>query len=127
MSSGPAVVEKMPVADDVKTDPGSSINAGDVSPGVVETAPKWKKLFYKAVTFGRIELRGVQPIPMEERTETRFINIFTLWWCMNANLLPYGLPLLISRCNVTDYVCPLASPLACSPPSTALGFATPPL
>lgn len=80
-------MEKGTVTDDVKTDPGSSIN-NDVAPGVVESTPAWKKLLYKAATFGRVELRGVQPIPLEERTETRYINIFTLWWCMNTNLLP---------------------------------------
>jgi hypothetical protein len=42
----------------------------------------------KLVKFGRVEIRGIAPIPVEERTVTRTINIFTLWWCMNANILP---------------------------------------
>lgn len=91
MSSDVGSAEKTAVTDDVKTEPGSSIDAHDVSHGDVDTMPQWKKLFYKAASFGRVELRGVQPIPIEERTETRFVNIFTLWWCMNSNLLPYVL------------------------------------
>jgi hypothetical protein len=35
-----------------------------------------------------VELRGCTPIPYEERTETNFINIFTLWFSMSCNPLP---------------------------------------
>jgi hypothetical protein len=35
-----------------------------------------------------VELRGCTPIPCEERTETNFINIFTLWFSMSCNPLP---------------------------------------
>ncbi|KAI6366344.1 hypothetical protein MCOR25_005159 [Pyricularia grisea] len=35
----------------------------------------------------RAEARGIAPVPVEERTEKRAINVFTLWWTMNANIL----------------------------------------
>lgn len=35
-----------------------------------------------------LETRGMQPVPLEERTDTRFINIFFLWFTMNVNILP---------------------------------------
>lgn len=35
----------------------------------------------------RAEARGISPVPLEERTETRTVNVFTLWWTMNANIL----------------------------------------
>ncbi|KAI3326922.1 NCS1 nucleoside transporter [Xylariaceae sp. AK1471] len=35
-----------------------------------------------------VELRGVLPVPLEERTSTRYSNYFSIWFCMNVNLLP---------------------------------------
>jgi hypothetical protein len=35
-----------------------------------------------------LETRGMQPVPIEERTDTRFINIFFMWFTMNVNILP---------------------------------------
>lgn len=54
-------------------------------------AGRWARLgdlLRKAAAFGRVELRGITPIPIQERTVDRTINIFTLWWSMNANILP---------------------------------------
>lgn len=36
-----------------------------------------------------VELRGVAPVPIEERTDTRFINVFFVWFTLSTNLLPY--------------------------------------
>ncbi|KAF4483386.1 purine-cytosine permease [Fusarium agapanthi] len=35
-----------------------------------------------------LETRGMQPVPIEERTDTRYINIFFMWFTMNVNILP---------------------------------------
>lgn len=35
-----------------------------------------------------LETQGMQPVPIEERTDTRFINIFFMWFTMNVNVLP---------------------------------------
>ena len=35
-----------------------------------------------------IELRGSSPVPINERINTRTINLFTLWFTMSLNLLP---------------------------------------
>ncbi|KAH8646822.1 permease for cytosine/purines, uracil, thiamine, allantoin-domain-containing protein [Xylariales sp. PMI_506] len=35
-----------------------------------------------------IETRGVVPVPVEERTDPRFINVFFVWFTMSTNLLP---------------------------------------
>ncbi|KAL5342475.1 permease for cytosine/purines, uracil, thiamine, allantoin-domain-containing protein [Aspergillus crustosus] len=35
-----------------------------------------------------VELRGVTPIPIEERTDDRFINVFFVWFTLSTNLLP---------------------------------------
>ncbi|KAK2678014.1 hypothetical protein RAB80_006754 [Fusarium oxysporum f. sp. vasinfectum] len=44
-------------------------------------------LFHKALRMGRVEEKGIQPIPLEERTVTRFYNIFTIWASINSNIL----------------------------------------
>lgn len=35
-----------------------------------------------------VEIRGIIPIPYEERTVTQYSNIFSLWFCMACNALP---------------------------------------
>lgn len=35
-----------------------------------------------------VEVRGVAPVPFEERTDRRFINVFFVWFTMSTNLLP---------------------------------------
>jgi hypothetical protein len=37
---------------------------------------------------GKVELRGSTPVPYEERTVTRYLDIFSLWFCMSCNPLP---------------------------------------
>ncbi|KAK7424157.1 hypothetical protein QQZ08_008763 [Neonectria magnoliae] len=89
MSSDPSTMEKGFVAADTKAEADSSIDSNhDTSQGQVDSESGWKRVLHKAATLGRVELRGIQPIPIEERTDTQFSNVFTIWWCMNANLLP---------------------------------------
>jgi hypothetical protein len=37
---------------------------------------------------GKVELRGSTPVPYEERTVRRYLDIFSLWFCMSCNPLP---------------------------------------
>lgn len=88
--SDPSMLEKGAVVDEGK---GASLNSSqaqgdDVAQGHVDTPGGWRGVMQKVATIGRVELRGIQPIPVEERTSTQFSNVFTIWWCMNANLLP---------------------------------------
>ncbi|KAK2594483.1 hypothetical protein QQS21_007830 [Conoideocrella luteorostrata] len=41
----------------------------------------------KLLRAGRIEENGIRPLPMEERKEKRFFNIFTIWFSINSNIL----------------------------------------
>lgn len=51
----------------------------------ITSAPKpW---LAKLTSWG-IETHGVTPVPLEERTDQRFINVFFVWWTMSTNLLP---------------------------------------
>ncbi|KAJ9144533.1 Purine-cytosine permease fcyB 4 [Pleurostoma richardsiae] len=42
---------------------------------------------YRLLAAGQIEERGVVPVPFEERTSTRYWNAFSIWFCMNVNIL----------------------------------------
>jgi hypothetical protein len=48
----------------------------------------WRGIMSMLDERGDVELRGCTPIPYAERTETNFINIFTLWFSMSCNPLP---------------------------------------
>ncbi|KAI0018937.1 permease for cytosine/purines, uracil, thiamine, allantoin-domain-containing protein [Xylariomycetidae sp. FL0641] len=37
---------------------------------------------------GPVEQRGVLPVPLEQRTSTSYSTYFSIWACMNINLLP---------------------------------------
>jgi len=41
----------------------------------------------KLMSWG-VEVRGVKPVPLEERVDKRFINVFFVWFSMSTNLLP---------------------------------------
>lgn len=43
--------------------------------------------FQKLLQYGRVESRGIEPIPLEERTSTRYYNIGTIWTSVNTNIL----------------------------------------
>jgi hypothetical protein len=60
--------------------------AGDHT--VAEVNPPRHGLFYRLLVTAHVEQRGVQPVPLEERTNTRFFNVFAIWFCMNINLIP---------------------------------------
>lgn len=37
---------------------------------------------------GDVEFRGATPVPYEDRKETSYFKIFTLWFCLSCNPLP---------------------------------------
>ncbi|KAM3561481.1 hypothetical protein ARSEF4850_003191 [Beauveria asiatica] len=43
--------------------------------------------FQKILRYGRVEARGIEPIPLEERTSTRYYNIATIWTSVNTNII----------------------------------------
>ncbi|KAL2179068.1 permease for cytosine/purines, uracil, thiamine, allantoin-domain-containing protein [Thermothelomyces heterothallicus CBS 202.75] len=71
--------------------PGSDAEPdADHGAGPDVRAGRWaglKNILHKAVTFGRVEVRGITPIPVKERTVEKTVNVFTLWWSMNTNIL----------------------------------------
>lgn len=51
---------------------------------VYKPTNKWLS---KISTWG-VELRGITPVPLEERVDKRLINVFFVWFAMSTNLLP---------------------------------------
>lgn len=74
------------VEDDTEKHPKSPAVAGaDVSED--QDGYKIQRWLSRISSYG-IELRGVTPVPLEERTDTSFINVFFVWFTMSTNLLP---------------------------------------
>lgn len=74
-----------------ETLPGSDPERGSVH-GAAPDAPasRWPRLrgfLHEILRFGRVEARGITPVPVKERTVEKTVNIFTLWWSMNTNIL----------------------------------------
>jgi hypothetical protein len=72
---------------DEKAPPSPTVD--DVDVGAVESQerrrmPAWLS---RISSYG-VELRGVTPVPLEERVDKRFINVFFVWFTMSTNLLP---------------------------------------
>ncbi|KAF2744472.1 purine-cytosine permease FCY21 [Sporormia fimetaria CBS 119925] len=49
---------------------------------------KTTRLLARLESKGQVELRGATPVPYEERTVTRYFDIFSLWFCMSCSPLP---------------------------------------
>ena len=61
---------------------------GDVTVGKHERVGGWRGVLSFLEKKGDVELRGCTPVPYEDRTETQYSKIFTLWFCMSCNPLP---------------------------------------
>lgn len=64
--------------------------AGDVEAAEVRplSGPRALLLRAQAGLFAGLEVRGVSPVPPEERTVTRYFNVFSIWFCISVSLLP---------------------------------------
>jgi hypothetical protein len=58
----------------------------DVEAASSKPAGKWN--FFNRLLASSVEARGVMPVPLEERTSTNYSSYFSIWFCMNVNLLP---------------------------------------
>lgn len=64
----------------------------EVTEGKQARAGGWRGIMSVLEKRGDVEFRGCTPVPYEDRTETNYFNIFTLWFCMSCNPLPYVPP-----------------------------------
>jgi len=59
-----------------------------VTEGKQEKVGGWRGVLSFLEKKGDVEVRGCTPVPYEDRTETGYSKIFTLWFCMSCNPLP---------------------------------------
>jgi len=72
-----------------RSTPESPIDIASAESQVTSSKPKeWLSRF---ASWG-VEMRGITPVPLEERTDLRFINVFFVWFTMSTNLLPFVSP-----------------------------------
>jgi hypothetical protein len=76
---------------DETTSPSPPGTVIDISVAESQTYSRPKAWLNKISAWG-IEVHGVEPVPLEERTDKRFINVFFVWFTMSTNLLPYVSP-----------------------------------
>ncbi|KAF1835369.1 NCS1 nucleoside transporter [Decorospora gaudefroyi] len=54
---------------------------------MMEKATSFSQRVRRALAAGQVEQRGIQPIPLEERTSTQYFRAFTIWFSINTNIL----------------------------------------
>lgn len=61
------------------------VEAAEVRP---LSGPRALLLRAQAGLLAGVEVRGMSPVPPEERTVTRYSNVFSIWFCISVSLLP---------------------------------------
>ena len=77
--SGSEQEMKVPITDEGKTERDTNVSA---------RVGRWEKLLNLLERRGDVEIRGATPVPYDLRTETKYVNIFTLWFGVSCNPLP---------------------------------------
>lgn len=75
-----------------KTSPSPPGTVIDISVAESQTYSNRPKAWLNKISAWGIEVHGVEPVSLEERTDKRFINVFFVWFTMSTNLLPYVKP-----------------------------------
>lgn len=75
--------QRGPVADPAR----SHDSPVDVEDDASVHSTKSATMFHKALRMGRVEEKGIQPVPVDERQSTSFYQIFTVWFSINTNIL----------------------------------------
>lgn len=67
-----------------------AVTTRDEQDSVKQRRPLW----WRVLNYG-VETGGIAPVPLERRTDTRVVNLFTVWFTMLLCLLPSVLPHLL--------------------------------
>ncbi|KAI1120734.1 permease for cytosine/purines, uracil, thiamine, allantoin-domain-containing protein [Nemania abortiva] len=73
--------------DEKKSARSMTAPVGTNASGLQYKSSRLSPWFAKLSNWG-VELRGITPVPLEERVDKRFINVFFVWFAMSTNLLP---------------------------------------
>ncbi|EMD87230.1 hypothetical protein COCC4DRAFT_65532 [Bipolaris maydis ATCC 48331] len=81
---------RVPCEDDIKRPSLVKIGGvdNDVTHGRQEELGGWRGVLNFLEKRGDVEVRGCTPVGYEDRNETAYSKIFTLWFCMSCNPLP---------------------------------------
>ena len=80
------------------------------------------RLLNEVLARGKVEGHGIVPLPVEDRTATRYYNVFTMWFSMNTNILAWVTsytPIALNVLGEPELTQFSASLLACLDPRTA--------
>lgn len=82
-------VEKKDLAQDVEMGPKESSSA--VMSDIGETKDQFqapRSSFWVGLSSHGVEMRGAEPVPVEKRTDTRYVNVLTIFATSMTSLLP---------------------------------------
>lgn len=65
-----------------------AVGVNDSQEEIVYGSSRSVKTGFWSKALGGVELQGFAPIVPEERKETRYFNVFSIWFCMSLNLTP---------------------------------------
>lgn len=84
------LAEARDAARDVEKGAGESMSAETSEADEIDDqfqAPR--SSFWAKFSDHGVELRGAEPVPVEKRTDTRYVNVFTVFATSMTSLLPY--------------------------------------
>ncbi|KAK1912200.1 hypothetical protein P3342_009800 [Pyrenophora teres f. teres] len=86
---GSSKISRAPSSEDIKR-PKLGMRELDeqATEGKQDSVGGWRGVLSFLEKKGDVEVRGCTPVPYEDRTETSYSKIFTLWFCMSCNPLP---------------------------------------
>jgi hypothetical protein len=61
------------------------------------------KQCFRRLASWQVELRGIYPVALEERTDTNVLSLFFLWFTASCNLLPYAIPLSLFSLSILQF------------------------
>ncbi|KAI1082530.1 permease for cytosine/purines, uracil, thiamine, allantoin-domain-containing protein [Whalleya microplaca] len=77
-----------PIAENKLNDVEKAVRPNEVTETKGNILRTIRSLMIKAISASPVEERGVLPVSFEDRTATNYSSFFSIWFCMNTNLLP---------------------------------------
>lgn len=76
--------------DSIEINTGQNEDANNIAYKGLDVLRRSQTFWHRLASWG-VELRGITPVALDERTDHRAINLFFLWFTISCNLLPYGI------------------------------------
>lgn len=83
----PVVTNEMYEPGTVRGDVEKQQPVSDAQPAGRTSESSASRLLLEVLAKGKVEGHGIVPLPIEDRTSTRYFNVFTIWFSMNTNIL----------------------------------------